>query len=30
LRLGGALQLFQWLPFGSTAILSALGALTAP
>jgi len=30
LRLGGALRLFQWLPFGSTAILCALGALTAP
>jgi len=30
LRLGSALQLFQWLPFGSTAILSALGALLAP
>ena len=30
LRLGGALQLFQWLPFGLTAILCALGALMAP
>ena len=30
LRLGGALKLFQWLPFSATAILSALGAITAP
>jgi len=29
-RLSGALKLFQWLPFGATAILSALGAITAP
>src|SRR5437868_6326345 len=27
LRLGGALKLFQWLPFLSTAILAAAGAL---
>jgi len=26
-RLGGPLVLFQWLPFGATAILAALGAL---
>lgn len=26
LRLGGALNLFQWLPFGVTATLAALGA----
>jgi hypothetical protein len=30
LRLGGALKLFQWMPFGATAILSALGAVTTP
>jgi len=30
LRLGGALKLFQWIPFGSTAILTALGAVIAP
>jgi hypothetical protein len=30
LRLGGALKLFQWMPFGATAMLSALGAITAP
>jgi hypothetical protein len=30
LRLGGALKLFQWIPFGSTAILTAVGAVTAP
>jgi hypothetical protein len=30
LRLGGAVKLFQWMPFGATAILSALGAITAP
>jgi hypothetical protein len=30
LRLGGALKLVQWLPFGATAILSALGAITTP
>ena len=29
-RLSGALKLFQWLPFSATAILSALGAITAP
>jgi len=27
LRLGGALRLFQWMPYGATAILSALGAI---
>jgi hypothetical protein len=27
LRLSGALKLFQWIPFGATAILSALGAI---
>ena len=30
LRLRGALKLFQWIPFGATAILSALGAITTP
>ncbi len=30
LRLTGALKLFQWIPFGATAILSALGAITTP
>ena len=30
MRLGGALTLFQWVPFGATAILSALGAIAAP
>jgi len=30
LRLGGALKLFQWMPFGATAILSALGAIAVP
>ena len=30
LRLGRALKLFQWMPFGATAILSALGAITTP
>ena len=30
LRLGGASKLFQWIPFGSTAILTAVGAVTAP
>src|SRR5215471_9865212 len=30
LRLGGALKLFQWIPFGSTAILTAAGAVIAP
>jgi hypothetical protein len=29
LRLGGALKLFQWIPFISTAILAAAGALAA-
>ena len=26
LRLGGVLRLFQWMPFGLTAILAAIGA----
>ncbi len=30
LRLNAALKLFQWMPFGATAILSALGAITTP
>jgi hypothetical protein len=30
LRLGGALKLFQWIPFASTAILTAAGAVIAP
>jgi hypothetical protein len=30
LRLGGALKLFQWIPFGATAILGALGAINTP
>jgi hypothetical protein len=30
LRLSGALKLFQWIPFGATAILSALGAIRTP
>jgi hypothetical protein len=30
LRLGGALKLFQWIPFATTAILAVTGALTAP
>jgi protein-S-isoprenylcysteine O-methyltransferase Ste14 len=30
LRLGGALKLFQRIPFGSTAILTAVGAIIAP
>jgi hypothetical protein len=30
LRLGGALKLFQWVPFGSTAILTAVRAVAAP
>src|SRR5215813_14538422 len=30
LRLGGALKLFQWIPFGCTAILTAVGAIIAP
>jgi hypothetical protein len=29
LRLGGLLQLFQWLPFATTAILAAAGVLSA-
>jgi hypothetical protein len=29
LRLGGASRLFQWIPFGVTAILAAVGAATA-
>src|ERR1700674_4258210 len=29
LRLGGASRLFQWVPFGVTAILAAVGAATA-
>jgi hypothetical protein len=29
LRLGGVLKLFQWIPFISTAILAAAGALAA-
>lgn len=29
LHLGGALKLFQWLPFMATAILAAAGALAA-
>jgi hypothetical protein len=29
LRLGGALKLFQWIPFAATAILAAAGALAA-
>ena len=29
LRLGGVLKLFQWLPFGLTALLAAAGALAA-
>ena len=29
LRLGGALKLFQWIPFAMTAILAAAGAATA-
>ena len=27
LRLGGALKLFQWIPFAATAVLTAAGAL---
>ena len=27
LRLGGALKLFQWMPFASTAIVTAVGAV---
>ena len=30
LHLGGALKLFQWIAFGSTAILTAVGAVIAP
>jgi hypothetical protein len=30
LHLSGALKLFQWMPFGATAILSALGAIAPP
>jgi len=30
LRLGGALTLFPWIPLGSTAILTAVGAIIAP
>jgi hypothetical protein len=30
LRLGGAWRLFQWIPFGVTAVLAAVGAATAP
>ena len=29
LRLGGVLRLFQWMPFGFTAILAAIGAQMA-
>ena len=29
LRLGGVLRLFQWMPFGLTAILAAIGARMA-
>lgn len=29
LRLGGALRLFQWVTFGATAILRAVGAVVA-
>jgi len=29
LRLGGVLRLFQWMPFGITAILAAIGAQMA-
>lgn len=29
LRLGGMLRLFQWMPFGITAILAAIGAQMA-
>lgn len=29
LRLGGLLRLFQWMPFGLTAILAAIGAQMA-
>jgi hypothetical protein len=28
-RLGGLLRLFQWIPFGVTAILAAIGAGSA-
>jgi hypothetical protein len=30
LHLRGPLKLFQWIPFGATTILSAIGAITAP
>jgi hypothetical protein len=30
LRLSGALKLFQWIPFGVTAILGTLGAINTP
>jgi hypothetical protein len=30
LRLGGAWRLFQWVPFGVTAVLAAVGAATTP
>jgi hypothetical protein len=30
LGLGGALKLFQWMPFAATAVLSALGAISTP
>ena len=30
LRLGGALKVFQWIPFAATAILSASGAIATP
>jgi hypothetical protein len=29
-RLGGALKLFQWIPFSATAIFGALGAFKTP
>jgi len=29
LRLGGVLRLFQWIPFGVTAILASIGARIA-
>ena len=29
LRLGGALKLFQWIPFAATAVLTGAGALAA-
>ena len=30
LRLSGALELFQWIPFAATAIVTALGAIAIP